>query len=155
LRESGCGGRPKAQAFGYQPCPFKTVGSSSAAQRSRCYEQTAGPSTTPLAMKLQEAPLRMTSSTSVNHLSSSYMSIHAVSCLRSSGHKQWPPVKATSQLLVASEKEQTTTRTNIGVLRFAQNDNVNTNPSNNVSNCVNNFRDRTLAAEDLFQLLQA
>jgi hypothetical protein len=48
------------------------------------YEQTAGPfdklragsSTAPLAMRLRESPLGMTISTSINHLNSSYMSMH-------------------------------------------------------------------------------
>jgi hypothetical protein len=32
------------------------------------YEQNAGPSTAPLAMRLREAPFRMTISISINHL---------------------------------------------------------------------------------------
>src|SRR5216683_3160272 len=53
-------------------------------KKYRHYEQTAGPfdrvragsSTAPLAMRLRESPLRMTISTSINPLSSSYMSIY-------------------------------------------------------------------------------
>jgi hypothetical protein len=53
-------------------------------EKVRHYKQTAGPfdrlradsSTAPLAMRLRESPLRMTISTSIHHLGSSYLSIH-------------------------------------------------------------------------------
>src|SRR5882724_9535538 len=45
-------------------------------RKYRHCEQTAGPSTAPLAMRLREAPLRMTVSKLENHLTSSYMTLH-------------------------------------------------------------------------------
>ena len=47
-------------------------------RESRHNEQTAGPSTAPLAMRLREVSLRMTNSISANHLGSNYMSIRAI-----------------------------------------------------------------------------
>src|SRR5258705_3415739 len=51
-------------------------------------------------------------------------SLDLVSCLVSSRSKPWLAVE---QLLVSGEKEQTTTRTNTGVLRSAQNDKLKNN----------------------------
>src|SRR5260370_31103138 len=44
-------------------------------RKGRSQEQTAGPSTAPLAMKLREAPLRMTHLLKIKHLRTSYMSL--------------------------------------------------------------------------------